>query len=196
MNRTECLKISKKYILADRILAERFKNKDFKSIVRPALFCVKNDNLDFKLCVDDDGMHVDFYETFGDFLASVKSEYAPGDYVYVRETYFKNDDGSIEYASDSLCRSSFERRKAVTSRYAKKEHSRTFFRVNFVSLKRLYDITIDELHKLGYSSYIKFFGDYDMCLSEKQTEFGYALSEKNPYVFLYDISFVDVEDER
>lgn len=195
MRKSEILEISKKYILAEGIMAEKFGNMDFKSIVRPALFSCDNANLSYKLCVDDEGVHVDFYKLTGEFLASVNSEFALGDYVYVREAYFKNDDGGIEYAADSIVRSNFERRRCVSARYAKKEHSRKFFIIKFVSIKRLYDITIEELHRLGYSSYYKFFSDYDMSLSEKQLDFGFALSEKNPYVFIYDIEFVDVEDE-
>ena len=187
MTKEEILNLCKKYIIAPCVMAEKFASKTCRIIIKPALVGVDNRELTYIESKDNDGLHANFYNSDGQSVATVSSEYAIRDYVYVREPYFE-DNGNIVFCADDPGRVVFGKKKMVSARYMKKELARSFFRIIDVRLCRLHDLTCKELHGMGFRSFDFAFREYDADLSEKQFEF--SRSEFNPFVFIYEIESV------
>ena len=182
MNRTEILELCKKYYIASGKGAVRIAGGESCIIVRPALIGFENEDVTYIRSETDGVLSVSFFGKEGYNLTSVSSEYAEGDYIYVREAYWK-ENGKVRYFSDFVPGDSFIRNKVIAGRFMPKATARLFLKVKKVGLRRLKCFGFDEIHKYGFNNFEEFFAEYDSALSEREYEF--SSSKDNPYVFVY-----------
>ena len=189
MSKKELIEMSRKYVIASGTAAQKLSDGSCKIILKPAMSNVDNDLIGEILSHrDDEGLHARVYNHAGIILDTIVSEYAKGNVIYVRESYFL-DDGKVNYCAEDSAKFAFSKKKVISGRYMKKNYARTFLTVDHVKLVRLHDLTCSDLHDSGYGSFENLFFKYDSELSEKQYE--YCSASKNPYVFVYYVSKID-----
>ncbi len=191
MTRNELTGMCKNYYIASSEMVFDMRYREKICIATPAATGVDNAQLVPRTGEDDGKLNATFFGADGLNALTTHSRYAVGDYVYVREAYYKKD-GEVCYMADDGYDAYRHRDKVISARYMPKGLARIFFCVEAVRLERIKDIRLDELRKFGFSNFTPFFKAYDASLSEKEWE--YSRSELNPYVYIYEVRMV-VPDE-
>lgn len=193
MTKTDLMNMFRKYHISSSGEAERIAYGSCSMLVMPAL--TKFDNKDVTYIEgyeeSDAGLTVCFFSPEGGNLEAVVSDYAEGDIIYIREAYYIVD-GKVKYFTDFGPEDFNNRHYFISARYMPRHAARSFVKIKSVRLCRLHDLTMQDLHKLGYRSYDLYFREWDSCLSEKQWEF--CRSEHNPFVFVYEVEHIDAEE--
>ncbi len=191
MTRNELIGMCSNYYIASGELVFDMRFRKTMCIATPAATGVDNTHLEPRTEEDDGKLNVTFFGADGLNALTTHSRYAKGDYVYVREAYYKKD-GEVHYKADNGYDAYQNREKVISARYMPKSLARIFFLVEVVKLRRIKDIRLDEIKRFGFANFTPFFNAYDASLSEREWE--YSRSELNPYVFIYEVRMV-VPDE-
>lgn len=129
--------------------------------------------------------------------------YAPGDILYVRETWKKAPNGYYYY-EDWQRNDIADVTKWKPSIHMPKEAARIWLKVTNVRVERLQEITIDGIRNEGISSMAVHAGDMEIALKEwknlwnstiKKTDLDSYGWEANPYVFVIEFIRIDKPEE-
>lgn len=191
MKKAEILKLCKNYYIAVGDEAISLSREDEGLLIMPALIGYENDGATYVLSESDGTLNVSFFGAEGGNLDTVSSKYAEGDYIYVREAYWK-DNEKVRFFADFVPGEGFLRNKVMPARFMPKSAARTFLKIKDVFLRRLKHLDMIALKKMGFSKFDDLFARYDEKLSEREYEF--SRSELNPYVFVYEYEKVDLYD--
>lgn len=191
MTKSDLLNVSKKYLIASADLAEKIHSSRIEAIALPA-FESDVEYSHFAFLQDEDALHIQLFDKNRALMRQVKSHYTVDNYVYVREPYWIDADGSMKYFADFNPGFGFVRARVTPGKYMKKIYARSFLHITSVSCKLMSELTAYELSSLGFKSILDYLDFYDEQLGEKRYE-AYR-SYKNPYIFYYEFEALTGEN--